>query len=151
LSEALQGYAPIKPMVEASGQLDIAKDGIQEEVNGHPCHRSEGDVPLSGNRAMRLILWRADDVKHFPVRIEAVNGPDHMVLNFSEIRLEYPDQELFQPPDGFTPYASSVSLMNELIVRDAAFAKKNGQDLDEPIDVRPKNWHDNSGSGGPNY
>ena len=30
LSEALQGYAPIKHGVEAPAELDIAKDGIQE-------------------------------------------------------------------------------------------------------------------------
>jgi hypothetical protein len=140
LSEALQGYAPIKPTIVADGQLKIIKDGIQEDVNGHPCHRCEADVPLRGGLAVRLILWRADDANHFPVRIEAVDGPDRMTLNFSDIRLEYPAQELFLPPDGFTPYATSVSLMNELIVRDASYAQK-GQMSDEPLDSRSGNWH----------
>ncbi len=145
LSEALQGYAPVKSEVEAAGQLNISKEGIQAVVNGHPCHRCEAAVTLNNGLKVRLTLWQADDAGHFPVRIEAVNGPDQMTLNFSEIRLEYPDRGLFLPPDGFTPYATSVSLMNELIVRDASLARKYQLGSDEPATVHSGNWHDSPG------
>jgi hypothetical protein len=142
LSEALQGYAPIKSTVESAGQLDITKEGVAEEVNGHPCHRCEAEVVLLSGLKSHLTLWQADDARHFPVRIEAVEGPSRMTLDFSEIRLEYPAQELFMPPDGFVPYASSVALMNELIVRDASLAKKHqlGEEDEGPAD-QSGNWH----------
>jgi hypothetical protein len=142
LSEALQGYAPIKSDTEAGSQLNITKDGIREDVNGHPCHRCEAVVLLDNGLTARLTLWQADDARHFPVRIEAVNGLNHMTLDFSEIHLEYPDQKLFLLPDGFTAYASPVALMNELIVRDSSLAKKyQTGEFDEPTDVRSSNWH----------
>jgi len=141
LSEALQGYAPIQSDVEADGQLNITKEGIREDVNGHPCHRCEAVVALNSGLKARLILWQADDARHFPVRIEAVKGPNQMTLNFSGIRLEYPAQQLFLPPDSFTAYASSVALMNELIVRDASVAKKyQTGEFGEPADVRSGAW-----------
>jgi hypothetical protein len=141
LSEALQGYAPIYSDNESTGQLDIIKEGIQDNVNGHPCHRCEADVMLNNGLKARLTLWQADDAGHFPVRIETDEGPRHLTLDFSEIRLEYPSQELFLPPDGFTPYASSVALMNELIVRDSSLAKVHQfGESDEPAAVKVDNW-----------
>jgi len=141
LSDALQGYAHIQSDVEAASQLTIAKEGIQENVNGHPCHRCEAVVVLDNGLKARLTLWQADDARYFPVRIEAVNGPNRMTLNFSEIRLEYPAQQLFLPPDGFTAYATSAALMNELIVRDASLARRPGE-FGEPNEVHSGNWHD---------
>jgi hypothetical protein len=141
LSEALQGYAPIKSGVGPADQLTLAKDGVQGEIDGHPCHRCQAVVLFRNGLEARLTLWQADDATHFPVRIEAVEGPSRMTLDFAEIRLEYPPQELFMPPDGFTPYASSVALMNELIVRDSAFAKKHQfEENTEPVD-QSGSWH----------
>ena len=148
LSEALQGYAPIKSGMESSGQYALVKEGIQENIDGHPCHRCDAVVTSDRGLKSRLTLWRADDLGHFPIRIESVNGPDQMTLDFSDIRQEYPSQGLFLPPDGFTPYASSVSLMNELIVRDASLAKKYQFNAsDEPAPVRSSNWQDPAISG----
>ncbi len=142
LSEALQGYAPIKSDAGAASSLNLAKEGIPEEVNGHPCHRREAVVTLNNGREARVTLWQADDMKHFPVRIETVSGPSRMTLDFTAIRLESPAEGLFLPPDGFTAYASSVALMNELIIRESSAAKKNqAGEFDEPTDVRSSNWH----------
>src|SRR5277367_867332 len=95
LSEALQGYAPIKPPAEATAPVNLIRQSIAEQVNGHPCHRCDAEVPLQDGQTARLVLWEADDARHFPVRIEEVKGEDRVTLNFSEIRLEYPNQALF--------------------------------------------------------
>jgi len=137
MSEALQGYAPIEPDIEAAGPLNITEKSSREDVNGHPCHQCEGVVLLNNGLEARLTLWQADDVKHFPVRIEAANGPNRMTLDFSEIRLETPARELFLPPDGFIAYVSSTALINELLFRDANVAQKHKAD-----DIHPSNWHD---------
>lgn len=125
VSEALQAYAPIRFGIEATGGPDISKIGTEETIDGHPCHRFDAEVPLSNGLKARFALWEADDEDHFPVRIETVEALNQMRLDFSEIRREYPAEDVFSPPDGFTPYASSVSLMNELIVRDSSLAKKH--------------------------
>ena len=143
LSDALQGYAPIKSDLMVTNESNLGKDGIEEEVDGHPCHRSEIVVSLNDGTTGRLVLWRADDLKHFPVRIEVVNGPKQTTLNLSEVRLEFPGQELFSPPDGFTPYASSVTLMNELLVRESTMAKQyqNGEFDDSTPVSSGLDWH----------
>jgi len=147
MSEALQGYAPIKSDAAAATRLNISNEGIREDVNGHPCHRCKAVVVLNDGREARLTLWQADDEKHFPIRIEAVNGPSRTTLDFSEIRLETPARELFLPPDGFTAYGSSTAMMNELIVREASAIKKNqAGEFDEPTDVRSSNWHQTPGA-----
>ena len=69
-------------------------------------------------------------------------------MDFAEIRLETPPQEVFMPPDGFTPYANSIALMNELIVRDANFARKHQLDEStEPVD-QSGSYHPMPGVGG---
>jgi hypothetical protein len=141
VSEALQGYAPIRFGIDATAGPDISKPGIQESVNGHPCHRCDAEVPLNNGLKERFTLWEADDEEHLPVRIETVEAPSRMTLDLSDIRREFPAQEIFSPPDGFTPYASSVSLMNELIVRDSSLVKKHefGEAPEGPA-VRSGNW-----------
>ncbi|MGP8199129.1 MAG: hypothetical protein ACLQU4_06470 [Limisphaerales bacterium] len=148
MSEALQGYAPVKSQIGPAAQLTITKDGITEEIDGHPCHRCQAVVTFQNGLQAHLTLWEADDAGHFPVRIETAEGPSRMTLDFAEIRLESPPQEVFMPPDGFTPYASSVALMNELIVRDANFARKHQIDENsEPVD-QTGNYHPMPGVNG---
>jgi hypothetical protein len=132
LSDALQGYAPIRSDTDTAGQLDISKSDVQDNIEGHPCHRCDAIVSLSNGIQKRFTLWQADDEKHFPVRIEGDDGPNHTRVDFTEIRLEDPGQELFAPPDGFTPYESSVALMNELIVRESNLNRKHEFSEDEP-------------------
>jgi hypothetical protein len=142
LSEALQGYAPIKSSLAVTNVVGLGNEGVEEEANGHPCHRNETVVHLNDGTTGRLVVWRADDLRHFPVRIESVNGPKQVTLNLSEVRLEYPAQELFSPPDGFTAYASSVTMMNELIVRESSLSRKNDREFDETTPVTSQqNWH----------
>jgi hypothetical protein len=142
LSDALQGYAPIKSEAGPTTQMDSGKEGMEEQIDGHPCHRSETTVTLSDGTMERLSLWRAADLKHFPVRIEAIHGPQQMTLDLTNVRLESPSQELFSPPDGFTAYASAVSMMNELITRESALSKQyQGSEFDEPKPVNGQNWH----------
>jgi hypothetical protein len=144
LSEALQGYAPIHVAADAAGPTvnSIPRDGQQEDIDGHPSHRCEVTVPLTNGHSGRLTVWQADDLRHFPLRIDWVRDSDQMTLDFSNIRLEYPQQELFRPPDGFTAYADPVALMNELMIRDASLTKQTQSgEFDEPRDVRSSNWH----------
>lgn len=142
LSEALQGYAPITPDVVATGPLTITRESIQEVIDGQPCHKCEAAVSLASGRSVLLTLWESDQTGHFPVRIEAVNGLQRTTLDLSDVRMEYPPQDLFLPPDGFTAYENGARLMNELILRDASYSKKSQiPESDEPLDTRTSDWH----------
>jgi hypothetical protein len=148
LSEALQGYAPIQlsPGIALPDIESMPKDGPPEDVNGHPTHRRAMDVSLDAGQIGHLTLWQADDLRHFPVRIQWIAPSNSVTVNFSEVRVEYPQQELFRPPDGFTTYPTPVALMNELMTRDANFAKQNqtGEFDEPPKDTRSSNWRGSS-------
>ena len=101
-------------------------------------------VPLKSGLKAHFTLWEADDQEHFPIRIESTDTNGRMILDLSDVRLEYPSQEIFSPPDGFTPYASSVALMNELIVRDVAKKHEFGE-VEEGPAIHTGGW---GGSGG---
>jgi hypothetical protein len=153
LSEALQGYAPINPELAASNAAItmLDKPGIEEKIAGHDCRRREATIPAPDGTDAHLVLWEAEDQRHFPVRAEWNHGTERMTLDFSEVRLELPPEQLFHPPDGFTSYPSAVALMNELIVRGAVLEKKSQSEdeFTEPSDVRNPNWHPTATGGAP--
>jgi hypothetical protein len=145
VSEALQGYAPVQAPAEVADSFTFnpTAQAVREEIDKHPCHRSELLVPLANAKTAKVVLWRADDLHHFPVRIQCANLTNSLMLDLTEIRTDSPTAQLFLPQDGFTAYSDSVKLMNELIIRDASLAKKydKGVFADEPQDVRSDNWH----------
>lgn len=148
MSEALQSYAPLTSSAtqEQGTALTLAREGIQRDVNGHHTHQCEAVIDLSNGQKQLVTLWQADDERHFPVRIEMVNGFGRTTLDFSQIRRESPSQDLFMPPEGFTPFNSAVAMMNELIVRDSRLIKARGAgEFTEPPPGPNENWRDNTG------
>jgi hypothetical protein len=124
LSDPLQAYAQTAMTVQPTNVVLDATGAVEEEANGHPCRRIEAVVQSSDGSTEHFKVWEAEDAKFFPVRIRTSPGPREMVLNFYELRLELPAPQLFSPPDGFTKYNSPMALMNELIVRQSALAKR---------------------------
>jgi hypothetical protein len=125
LSDPLQAYAPAATPVQPTNVVLDTTGAIEEEANGHPCRRIEAVVQSSDGSTERFKVWQAEDAKFFPVRISTAAGPREMVLNFSELHLELPPAPLFGPPDGFVRYDTPVALLNELIIRQSALAKRN--------------------------
>jgi hypothetical protein len=125
LSDPLQAYAPTSMTVQPTNVVLDATRAIDEEANGHPCRRIDALVQSSDGSTMRFKVWQAEDAKLFPVRIRTVPGPQEMVINFTDVRLELPASALFSPPDGFVKYDSPLALVNELIIRQSALNKGN--------------------------
>jgi hypothetical protein len=135
VSDALQGFAPVDPALDiptlAVESMTDKKD--VKKIDGRVCHRWEAVVPFANGMKVPVTLWQTDDAIKFPMRIECSNGTDVMTLNFSELRLESPPEDLFEPPEGFTSYASASALMNELLQRNAKYtAPRTGP--------KPSNW-----------
>jgi hypothetical protein len=120
LSEALQGYAPITNAASVTNQVDLTAAPVSEIVNGHPCHRGQLLLALSDGSGARLTEWRADDLRHFPVRVRAETAGREVTVDLTNIRLDLPSRDLFLPPASFTRYASSMALINELMIRESA-------------------------------
>jgi len=126
LSDPLQAYARISSTVQPTNVLWKADAAVQEQANGHPCRRLEAVVGCDDGSSARFMVWQAEDAKRLPVRIRSISGPRQFTLDFSNIRLDLPAPELFVPPEGFTKYATSVALMNELILRQTELIKSAG-------------------------
>jgi hypothetical protein len=139
LSEALQGYAPVSIPVRLSGVTPPTGQPVIETANGHPCHRVETKVALSDGSTAKLTEWRADDLQSLPVRIREENGASYVTVDLSDVRFDLPDPNLFFPPAGFTRYASSLSLINELMVREASFSAGG---VTGSAQTHSGNWHE---------
>ena len=126
LSEELQGYAPIVSNLKIT-QLSVdSNDTALESIQGRPCHRVQVAVALSDGSKARFLEWQADDLKRFPLRLRSLDTPTPITLDFSDVRLEYASPQLFNPPDGFTQYASAIALMNELMIRQSTLKQRPG-------------------------
>ena len=120
LSEALQGYAPISSVARVTNVVieTGAENPAPEKVGGHPCEQEQVSVASSDGSTTPFRIWRAMDLKGFAVRINTATNSTFLSLNFASVRLEAPSGELFQPPEGFTKYASAEAMMNELMARE---------------------------------
>ena len=134
LSDPLQAYAPESLNIQPTNVSFNTAGSVEEPANGHPCRRVEAVVQSSDGSSARFTVWQAQDAKHFPVRIQSPPGPGEMTLDLFNLRLELPPSQLFGPPDGFVKYDTPVALMNELIVRQSALAKRNEV---KPMDLNP--------------
>lgn len=115
-SEALQGYAPISSNVRVTNVAATAatSQAARLQAEGHPCELAEVVVATSDGATANLQVWRATDLKRFPIRMQSEAHATPLTVRFAKIRLEAVPSELFRVPDGFTRYDSAEALMNEL-------------------------------------
>ena len=139
VSEALQGFAPLTAPAQITIVTPENKEPAAEAVNGHPCHRLEKMVALRDGSTAKVVEWRADDLKGFPVRIRTESAGRLVTVDFSDVRLDLPGLELFASPGGFTQYASSSALINELMIRESVLKKGPSGEFtppDQPVNMR---------------
>lgn len=119
LSEALQGYAPISSNVRVTNVVAKADTGLSArlKIEGHSCELTEVVVAMNDGAITKFQLWRAADLKGFPIQIQSLLNSTPLTVTFARIRLESPPDELFRPPDGFTSYESAEAMMDELGLR----------------------------------
>ena len=68
-----------------------------ETIDGHPADKYKV-MTRSADAAIVHYVWRAKDLKGFPVRVSDETGTS--VTSFKNIALAKPDAKLFQPPAG---------------------------------------------------
>ena len=128
LSGPMQSYAPVS---FPRGYTNIVakaavRDAGLEKIAGHPCQESEVTITSADGVATSFQVWRATDLKGFPLRIAAGTNGTPLSLNFSKIRLELPPEEAFVPPTDFTRYSSGEAMMNEMAMRQESIKRRRG-------------------------
>jgi hypothetical protein len=74
----------------------VEKKPVGTEVfEGHPCTVEDVVMTSRDGKGMQAKVWEANDLKGFPVKIEALGSPTFI---FRDIVLATPDPALFQPP-----------------------------------------------------
>ncbi len=144
LSEELQAYAPISSSLIITNVSFDENAAPSETIQGHPCHRLDVAVTLSNGSTARFAEWQADDLKRFPLRLRSLNAQMPFTVDFSNVRLEFSSPRLFNPPEGFIQYASAISLMNELMIRQSTL-KQRPSELEEKMPITGDNsWGANT-------
>jgi hypothetical protein len=117
LSEALQAFAPLSTSVFPTNVMTDTDSTALEKLEGHPSQEVRKVVQMSDGSSAVFRVWRALDLKQFPLRVVSATNTNSLDLHFSKVRLEAPSAALFSLPKAFTQYASAEALMTELIIR----------------------------------
>ena len=72
----------------------------KETMDGHACVKAKAVVKSKDGTKYESLVWKATDLKQFPVRIERKEGSVNVIMTFRDINLSKPGSELFDPPTG---------------------------------------------------
>jgi hypothetical protein len=140
LSEILQAYAPISSKVFFTNMVlqPGAAQSQPEKLDGHACRQEVATVSLNDGSVIGFDVWRALDLKEFPVRIASVPPATPMTFSMSKIRLEAPSADVFQPPSGFTKYESAEAMLDELAARQQNLRRRGPSVPEDLVPVGPQ-------------
>jgi len=117
LSEALQAFAPLSASVRPTNLVTQPDSTTLAKIDGHACQVEQKLTQMSDGSSALFRVWRALDLKQFPIRIDAATNAGSFSLQCSKVRLQAPPAELFTPPSGFTQYPNAEAMMTELVIR----------------------------------
>ena len=132
-SEALQGYAPLYEIVQATNPQAQVVAGAADRLEGHPLDHAEVTFQGPAGQTCVLEVARATDLGNLPLQIHSLSGSTGFTLNLANIQTETPPDGLFLPPDGFTRFASEQILLDELAARQhTVFTPDDDADVGTP-------------------
>ena len=89
----------------------------KETVAGHVCVKFKAVVTDDKGDKHESTVWRATDLKNFPIKIEANERDMPVTMLFKDIKLAKPDAAQFDPPKDFKRYDNMQALMQEEIMK----------------------------------
>ena len=133
LSEPLQGYAPIGSPLRLTNVLIEADSRIPppDKIEGHRCAREIITVVSGEGYTNQFEAWRAPDLKNVRLKIISRVGDAPFKVTLSQVRLGSLPLAMFEPPPGFTPYASLMAMQNELAQRELNQRRRLESELPE--------------------
>jgi hypothetical protein len=88
------------PLQQEPGTKIEKKPVGTEVVEGHACTVEDVVLTSPDGQELHAKVWEANDLKGFPVKIEALGSPTFI---FRDIVFATPDPALFQPPENCPP------------------------------------------------
>ena len=81
-----------------------------EMVDGHPCRKEKLTISSRDNKQEGFV-WRATDLKDFPIKIQLSHTNGATVTSYTNIKFDKPDLKLFEPPVEFDKYDSVEQML----------------------------------------
>ena len=108
-----------KPTSEAPGKAaEIKKTEIgKETVDGHPCTKYKMIVKDDEGKDHEMTVWTASDLKDFPIKMQMQENETPVTMTYRDVKLEKPEESLFEPPAGFQRYNDVGTLMRESMMK----------------------------------
>jgi hypothetical protein len=134
LSDVLQAYAPVSSSsLRFTNVVAGEKRGQPERMDGYLCTEQTLTVFASDGTASIFEARQALDLKGLPLRIVSPPTSAAFTLSVTQVRLALQPDELFQPPAGFTKYASVEAMMTELALRQQNLKRPRNESMSESI------------------
>lgn len=90
----------------------------KEDLDGHPCVKTKVVFSDDSGKSVEALTWYAtDNLKDFPLQIQAKESENTSILRFSDVKLGKPDSKQFEPPAGYTQYNNQQELMQAMMIK----------------------------------
>lgn len=126
LSEALQGYAPLTASLRYTNAI-IAPDpenSVLGKLEGHRCASKQITALSNDGTTHRFKAWCAADLNGLPLKILLAGDDPASTVLLSQVRLEEPLPDMFEPPNGFTRYENTGAMAKELMLRQQSLHRR---------------------------
>jgi hypothetical protein len=87
----------------------------KETIDGHPCVKSKIIVAEENGKKHEGIVWTANDLKNFPVRMDFMEPDTTISMRFKNIQFVRPDSSRFDPPADFKKHSDVQQLMQSVM------------------------------------
>jgi hypothetical protein len=82
-------------------------------VDGQPCIKNKFIITDLRGKDHESIVWKATDLNEFPIKIEAKEQGQAIIVLYKKISLTKPSASQFEPPVGFTKYDSMEAMIEQ--------------------------------------
>lgn len=118
----MQAYleTPLPPQESAAAPSDFTLEETElgkENVDGHPCIRNKAVVTDKEGAKHESTVWKATDLKKFPIKIEHTESGTKVIMLFHDVNLAKPAAELFNPPADATKYDNMQAMMQQIMMK----------------------------------
>jgi hypothetical protein len=97
----------------------------KETLEGQACVKSKVVVTNDNGKVTEYTVWRASDLKDFPVQVMTKEKSDTVILRYKDVKFAKPDAKLFEAPADCKEYADPKEMMQAVVakmMKDAAEA-----------------------------
>ena len=98
----------------------------KETLDGHPCLKSKITITSSTGKAQVLTVWKASDLKDFPIQSVSQEGDDTITTRYTKIQFTKPDAKDFEAPAGFEEFKGMAEFMQGMMKKALGGAAPTG-------------------------